>query len=316
MSVDTHHGSELLAHQALLYGSEEEFLAGTVPFVRDGLDCGEPVRIVTTSRNIGWLRAALGADAQRVVFRHSSEWYLHPVRTLAAVCSAVQVTGTAGQRLWMIGEPLWIARTATQSREWARYESLVNAALGAANAAFVCTYDTHAVSPEVVAAVTRTHPELVGSSGARASVDYADPAAFSAECDHSPLPESPYSAKLRWFDHMVQLGALRAFVTFHAGRAGATAQEVQWFVLAVNEIVTNAIRHGGGSGVLRFWAGPEMLSCEVSDTGTGLSDHLAGQLPPVRGRGFGLWLARQLCDLVEVRSDGTGTTVRLHLALR
>jgi len=57
--------------------------------------------------------------------------------------------------------------------------------------------------------------------------------------------------------------------------------------------------------------------CEVSDTGAGLRDPLAGQLPPERfaAGGHGLWLARQFSDLVEVHSDPTGTIVRLHLTL-
>jgi hypothetical protein len=59
------------------------------------------------------------------------------------------------------------------------------------------------------------------------------------------------------------------------------------------------------------------MSCEVSDTGAGLPDPLAGHLPPPAGRAGlrGLWLARQFCDLLEVRSDPAATTVRLQLDL-
>lgn len=315
-SVDNNHVPESLAHHALLYGSEGEFLAGTIPFIRDGLDRDEPIRIVTTSRNAGWLRAALGADADRMAFCDSSEWYLHPVRALAAVCHAVQVAGVAGQRLRMIGEPWGIPHTGQESREWARYESLVNTALAAANVAFVCTYNVRAVEPEVVAAATRTHPELVDSGVARVSPDYVVPATFSAECDRFPLPEPPHSAKLLGFDRMSQLSVLRAFVAFHAEEAGARTPNMQRFMLAVHEVATNAILHGGGSGVLRFWTERHTMTCEVSDSGPGLGDRLAGQLPPGDGGGCGLWLARQLCDLLEVRSAATGTTVRLRETLR
>jgi hypothetical protein len=31
--------------------------------------------------------------------------------------------------------------------------------------------------------------------------------------------------------------------------------------------------------------------------------------------GYGLWLANQLCDLVQVRSFPTGSAVRLHMRL-
>jgi anti-sigma regulatory factor (Ser/Thr protein kinase) len=316
-SVDTNQGGKSLTHQALLYGSDEEFLAGTVPFIQDGLDCGDPIRIATTDRSTGWLRAALGADARRVAFCDSSQWYRHPVRTLAAVCRTVQAPSPDGHRLRMIEEPLWSARTAQESKEWARYESLVNAALSSANATLLCTYDTRVVDPDIVAQVARTHPELVVNGGGRPSPSYADPAVFSAECDRSPLPEPPPPALWLRFRRVDQLVTLRDFVNSHATRAGATAQHIEQFVQAVDEVATNAIEHGGGSSVLRIWIDRQTMSCEISDTGAGLRDPLAGHLPPspFATRGRGLWLARQFCDLVELRTDPAGTTVRLHLSL-
>jgi hypothetical protein len=50
-TADTSPAGGSLAHQGLLYGSEEEFLAGTVPFIRDGLERGDAIWIVTTVRN-------------------------------------------------------------------------------------------------------------------------------------------------------------------------------------------------------------------------------------------------------------------------
>ncbi|HEX8932814.1 MAG TPA: MEDS domain-containing protein, partial [Pseudonocardiaceae bacterium] len=73
-----------VTHQALLYSSEEEFLAATVPLIQDGLVHGDPIRIATTDRNSDWLRSALGTDAKRVEFCPSSECYRHPARALAS----------------------------------------------------------------------------------------------------------------------------------------------------------------------------------------------------------------------------------------
>ncbi len=317
-SVDPNQRGVSSAHQALLYGSEEEFLAGTVPFVREGLECGDPIRITTTDRNIGWLRAALGADAQRVAFCDDDQWYGHPVRALAALHRTVQAASLDGHRLRMIGERLWTARTPQERREWARHESLVNAVLAVGDAALVCTYDTGVVDADVVATVARTHPELVENGGApRPSPGYTDPVAFNAECNRSPLPERLPPALWLRFRQLDQLAILRAFVTSHATQAGAAAQSVGHFVQAVDEVATNAVEHGGGSGVLQIWTSPDTIVCEVSDTGAGLLDPLAGHLPPDRftAHGHGLWLARQFSDLLELHSDSAGTTVRLHLTL-
>jgi len=315
--VDPNHCGVSSAHQALLYGSEEEFLAGTVPFVRDGLECGDLIRIVTTDRNVAWLRAALGPDARHVVFCDDSQWYGHPVRALAALHRTVQAPGSDGHRLRIIGERLWTARTARERREWARHESLVNAVLRVGDAALVCTYDTGVVDPDVVANVARTHPELVVNGESRPSPAYTDPVVFNAECNRSPLPELLPPALWLRFRQLDQLAVLRTFVTSHATEAGATAQSVGQFVQAVDEVATNAVEHGGGSGVLQIWTDPHTIVCEVSDTGGGLLDPLAGHLPPDRftAQGHGLWLARQFSDLLELHSDQAGTIVRLHLAL-
>jgi len=307
----------VLAHQALLYGSKDEYLAGAVPFVRDGLDSGDPIRIATTRRNADWLRAALGADAHHVTFCEGSQWYRHPVRALAALDRAVRAATQHGQQLRMIGEPICAARTTSQIGEWARHESLVNAAVATVNAALVCSYDTRVVDPDVLATVGQTHPELVVNGGPRPSPAYTDPMVFNAERHRLPLPELPPPALWLRFQRADQLATMRAFVTSHATQAGAAGRPVEQFVQAVNEITTNVIEHGGGSGVLQIWTGPDTMVCEVSDTGVGLRDPLAGYLPPAVNcpRGRGLWLARQFSDLVEVHSDSAGTAVRLHLTL-
>ncbi len=312
---DAGRGGTLLTHRGLLYGSQEEFLAGTVPFIRDGLEHGDPIRIATTDRNAGWLRAALGVDVQRVAFSDSSQRCRHPVRALAALHDAVRQVGTDGQRLRVIREPWWTVCTAQERKEWARHESIVNAALASANAALVCAYDTCAVDPDVLDIVARTHPELVANGASRPSPGYANPAVFNAECNSSALPELPPPTLWLRFRHLDQLAALRAFVTSHATQTGAARQHVDQFVQAVDEVATNAIQHGGGSGVLQIWVDSHTMMCEVSDTGTGLRDPLAGHLPPgrVAARGRGLWIARHFSDLIELHSGPAGTIVRLHL---
>ena len=84
-------------------------------------------------------------------------------------------------------------------------------------------------------------------------------------------------------------------------------------VQSVSEIATNSVRHGGGQGEHRAWRDGGSLVCEVSDAGH-ITSPLAGRLPPARdgGAGGGLWLANQLCDLVQICSSPSGTAIRLR----
>jgi anti-sigma regulatory factor (Ser/Thr protein kinase) len=87
-------------------------------------------------------------------------------------------------------------------------------------------------------------------------------------------------------------------------------------VVAAREIATNRLRHGGGRGAVRIWRDEEVLLCQFTDGGA-LTEPLVGrELPGEDSEGRrGIWLANQLCDLVQIRVFDCGTVVRLHMAL-
>ena len=76
--------------------------------------------------------------------------------------------------------------------------------------------------------------------------------------------------------------------------------------------------HGGGSGHLRLWRDQDVLYCQVSDHGPGITDATIGlHAPdPEQSGGRGLWLIRQLADTLDITSTITGatTTAAFHLS--
>ncbi|WP_305787647.1 ATP-binding protein [Symbioplanes lichenis] len=90
------------------------------------------------------------------------------------------------------------------------------------------------------------------------------------------------------------------------------------FVLAVNEVITNVVLHGGGGGrlVLALTAGD--LWCTITDSGPGIPEEF--QRPPEVPEAFdvggrGIWLAYQLCDEVTMATGPIGTTIGLKIGL-
>jgi anti-sigma regulatory factor (Ser/Thr protein kinase) len=110
------------------------------------------------------------------------------------------------------------------------------------------------------------------------------------------------------------LEALRRTVAERAAEAGLGMRRRIDFVVAVNEVASNSLKHGGGRGVMRLWHDARRLVCEVRDRGR-IDDPLADRrLPePDATHGRGLWMANQLCDLVQIRALADGTIVRLHV---
>ena len=73
---------------------------------------------------------------------------------------------------------------------------------------------------------------------------------------------------------------------------------------------------GGGSGTLRCWRDGESLVCEVKDSGHIQAPLIGRRRPqPEACSGRGVWLVNQLCDLVQIRSNPTGSVVRVHKRL-
>ncbi|MEU3453142.1 ATP-binding protein [Micromonospora sp. NPDC006766] len=115
-----------------------------------------------------------------------------------------------------------------------------------------------------------------------------------------------------------QVTELRHSVTSCARAAGLHGQRLDDFVLAVNELITNAVRHGGGRGWLRLWRQAGELVCEVADHGHGISARRLSDRSrptPDTAGGWGLWLARELSNSMVVDTGETGTTVRITATL-
>ncbi|WP_346536726.1 ATP-binding protein [Micromonospora sp. DPT] len=88
--------------------------------------------------------------------------------------------------------------------------------------------------------------------------------------------------------------ALRHRLQAAVSAAGLVGDEGYDFVLAVHELVTNAVRHGGGHGHLQLRRQDDVLICQIRDHGAaaaGLPVRLSAV--DVAG-GRGLWLAHQL----------------------
>jgi anti-sigma regulatory factor (Ser/Thr protein kinase) len=119
------------------------------------------------------------------------------------------------------------------------------------------------------------------------------------------------------YTYTTDLAAIRAVVHRYAIKAGLSEDRAIDLVLAVSEVAANTVRHAKSPGSLRIWYDAREIVCQIQDEGI-ITDPLAGRRRPslqARG-GHGLWIVNQVCDQVEILSDETGTTIRLHMELR
>jgi anti-sigma regulatory factor (Ser/Thr protein kinase) len=298
-------------HEAFLYRGDEEFLAGTVPFVRDGIAAGQPVMVAVIGQRTDQLRAALGADVAKVHFVDMAELGHNPAQIIPGWRRFLDEHCRDEQPVRGVGEPIWAGRRDAEIVESQLHEALLNLAVGPDTPMWLrCPYDVDALGPDAIEEAHRSHPILVNPDGYLGSRHYLG-IHHIGEVFARDFPE-PADAPQPLTFGQGELSAVRAAVTAHAGTAGLDSERVWELALAVHEVATNSVRHGGGTGALRIWSEPDSLVCEVRDAGT-LDDPLVGRRRPstIDEDGRGLWLANQLCDLVQVRSTSAGAAVRL-----
>jgi anti-sigma regulatory factor (Ser/Thr protein kinase) len=300
-----------LIHHALLYASAEQFLATAVPFVAGGLSNGDTVVAVTVDRNAALLREQLGVDASRLSFVAARGWYDTPGRTLAAYYELVDEVTARHGFLRVLADMAW-AGDPVETSGWARYESVVNVAFAASPAWMVCGYDVSALPAAAVHGARLTHPELATGVDSEPSRVYTDPETYFAQ-HNEPLPPPPEEGFER-VEFFADPSAVRRLVAGNAARLGLPSHRLDDLLVSVNEVVTNAIRHGAGHGHVRLWATGRWVVCDIADPGTA-HDRFLGYLrsDTDADHGHGLWIARQLCDLMDIRTGGPGTTVRLYV---
>jgi anti-sigma regulatory factor (Ser/Thr protein kinase) len=304
---------EAFQHEALFYRGEDEFLTGTLPFIRAGVAAGEAVLVVVAAPRIEALRAELDRAADTVSFADMAEVGKNPARIIPAWRQFLDTHGHGTVPVRGIGEPIWASRSANELVECQRHETLLNVAFASSGSwRLLCPYDVDALQPAVIEEAERSHP-LVSDTASRRRSSRCRPLDDMAAPFSDPLPEPPPGAEAFAF-HEGELRALRGFVAAHAHREGLPPERVADFVLAANEVATNSLEHGGGGGELRLWSDGEHVICEIRDEGR-LGDPLVGRRRPLDQAisGRGLWIANQLCDLVQIRSFAAGNVTRLLL---
>jgi anti-sigma regulatory factor (Ser/Thr protein kinase) len=314
-----------LIHEADFFSGTDDLLVRTVPFLREALAAGEPTLVMLHPQRAAAVRAALGADAEGICFldkyspsnraetdsNHRPTWQGNP----GSLIPKWRAFLAEQNRPWVRGidEPLRAGARAAEIAEAQLHERLLNEAFSGTGQGLLlrCLYDTDTFGPRELADARATHAVTGGELPEAALDAVAGPDLFAGG-----LPIPPPRAHREPFAGARSLAWTRRQVLVRARLAGLPPERSYDLVMAVNELVTNSITHGGGNGVLSIWQEEGHLVCDVHDRGR-RDDRTGRRTPSLTWRyGRVLWLVHSLCDLVQLRSSAAGTTARVHMALR
>ncbi|MGW7421344.1 anti-sigma factor RsbA family regulatory protein [Streptomyces sp. NPDC054813] len=286
-------------HRMAVFGSDEGFVAAALPFLAEGLaapDEPPPVAIAAPGL-LAALRDALGTDARDIGFIDHTDWYTGTAaNAVAQGAGYLAANAGPGGRVHLLMEPDWAGRagrSARESTEWIRYESLANLLFAPFATTVLCAYDNRTAGPAVVDAARRAHP----GTGV-----YEQPPVLVRELDAVPLPPPPRA--------VTRLPAAESVRAWAAGQ-GLAAADAELFARAV---VAAAGAHGPVVEFLAWGEAPACV-CELRLC-RAVADPLAGFVPPGSaepGPEQGLWFTRQVCAYVDVRDGAPGDRARIRV---
>jgi anti-sigma regulatory factor (Ser/Thr protein kinase) len=304
------HEHDGFVHDALLYRGADELASAVVDFVTEGAEQREYALIALPGSHARIVRGALDAAGAEATVVDMAQLGRNPGRITPFVKHFVR---RRQGRVRFVGEPIWAGRRPCEIDECVRHEALINLAFEDDGVSILCPYDIERLDDAVLEDAERTHPAVRARGRRRISRRYKgweDGLAAGSR----PLADLGRPHGELAFERS-DLRLVRSVVRRQLERVALPRARSHALLLAANEAASNSVAHGGSAGgLLRVWQVGEGIVCEVADSGR-IADPLAGRTRPALDaeRGRGLWLMNQMCDLVETRSDESGTTVRLHV---
>lgn len=305
------------AHDGLYYASDEDLVRFATTFLAEAAATDEAALVVGGPRTQDLLESALGG-AERVVFVPAEKVFTRTATAVLVYQELVEQAMARGARGVRALSEVDFGSTPEGRAENLRFEAIVNIALGSQPLWNVCVYDVRRRPEDVVDASTHAHPYLVEDGDRRANPRFLHPIEMLRR--HSQI--APYALEslapsMDLIDIRREgLAGLRSDI-HRATRteSSLTADRVDEYIEAINELVTNALTHGAGKVALKLWVRNEQVVCTITDQGPGFDDPLAGFTPvPIDTdpeHGAGLWLARNFSDSLDFTHSASGFTARV-----
>lgn len=302
--------TSILDHTMFVYREADELVEAIAPVLRDALGARQRVVVNIRDERMAPLSAALGDAASRIEWSDTYAWMPHPARRLHAIEELVEAQrAQGGQGLFFVGECAWPRAPESLVREWERFDVVLSETLTGAPASMLCLYDASVLGPSIIEHARQTHPQHGCGPTMIANPRYTD--AVTALKRLAPgdlaVPEgAPCLMQVR------EARAARAFVATYLKRTDLQHDQREDLIVVTSELVTNSLKAAAEEISVAVWESDGGVAVQVDDDGRGISDPFAGHHRPQREAtgGRGLWMARQLCDVVEISSRPNRTAVR------
>lgn len=306
-------------HLAVLYRGVEELLDTLAPLLRASVTRGDLIWVAVDDATRDAIQRRLGNAAFGFVFGEPGQPYSYSGQTTAARrADHLRTMIGDGRAALILSDAAIVGGSDGDSfapELWSVVDASCNLALSGMPVTLICLCDAERTSDDTERFCYWNHPELFVGATTSPNPRFRPPADVLASIPAPPAPAlGPPSQRQPFANGTTTLRGIRAWTKRHGLEAGLDPARIDGLVLAVCELVSNSIEHGAGHGTLSWWVRPGRVVAQIHDPG-----HMSTTTPGLRRpdalsvRGRGIWLARQLCDILHLWSTEDGTHVRLEV---
>ncbi|WP_123809800.1 sensor histidine kinase [Micromonospora globispora] len=308
-------------HAALIVDSDDALRSRLIPALRRSLAAQERVFLVVGAHVERVVRDALGGLADQLEWGERSTFYARLGFAYEGLRRYLAAQYASGGTVHVIAEPDVAGdgepdAPVDRAAAHLSYESACEEAYAGYGCPVTCLWDSRTHSTALIDSVRNLHNHELTEHGCERNSGHVASADFLKARSEVPLAPAPAAVDLDVaLTELDQLTSIRSTLRTWAGQKSFDAEDVGDLVVAVTEVATNGMVHGAPPVRLRGWRHRDMLIVQIDDAGGRRIPPTAGyQRPggPENVGGRGLWLARQLADVVTTYSVGSGTSVRLH----
>ncbi|MEV6599868.1 MEDS domain-containing protein [Actinoplanes sp. NPDC051346] len=304
-------------HGVLVVDAEDTIERRLVPLLRREITAGQAVLMVVGSRTARIVRDRLGRDADALRWGDMDGFYQRLGFTYSGFERYLREQHSQRQTVHVVAEPDVVSDPLApmdRTAAYLKYEAMTNEVYAGYGCPITCIWHRQHHTASIIDDVRRVHGRELTAQGDRENPGYVPPVAYLEARSRAPMTSTPPATDVDltvWdFD---ELGGCRAAVARWAAQHHFAPAAVRHVIAATSEVVTNGLHHGRPPVRVHAWTQDGTLVVHVEDQGGQPVPADAGyRRPAILAGAAGLWIARQVADVLLTRTEGGRTTVRMY----
>ncbi|WP_127504718.1 MEDS domain-containing protein [Actinoplanes solisilvae] len=305
-----------LDHYALIVDVDETIERVLVPQLRRQVAARESVLMVVGDQTAAIVRDRLGRDADTLLWAPTDRFYQRLGFTYARFLRYLRDQHARQRTVHLVTEPDLVTVPETsvdRAAAYLGYEAMANSMFSGYGCPITCIWHNRQQAAPVIDGIRQVHPQEWTTKGAVDNPGYAAPSEYVNRRTQPPMPAPPPVTDLDLtVRHVGEVALGRSALARWAQSQHFVPTAIGQVVSAASEVITNGVHHGRPPVRVRAWNEDGTLIVHVDDRGCRPIPADAGYRPPASpADSTGLWVARQLADVLLTHTGDGRTAVRL-----